>query len=284
MTGPSTLEVPRPHRVVERIEEVADIITLHVVPADGSPPPPFRPAQCGMLGAFGVGEAAISISTPTDRADHHGYTIRRAGPISGALVDTPVGGTITVRGPFGRPWPIDEIDAAHLVIVGGGLGLAPLRAVVHEAAARAADPADPLARVSLVYGAKRPDLLVYRADLDRWADQGVEVSLIVDEADRDWSGPVGVVPSLLGPTAGLDLDPATTSAFVCGPDIMMHYAALALTDRGMAPERVWLTLERNMQCAYGRCGHCQLGPVLVCRDGPVVRYDRIAPYHRIPGL
>jgi NAD(P)H-flavin reductase len=279
--------------VVERIEEVADITTLRVVPSDGDRPPRFRPAQCGMVGAFGVGEAAISISSPVTATDHHAYTIRRAGPITAALVDTPVGGTVTVRGPFGRPWPIDTVATDHLVVVGGGLGLAPLRAVLHEAVDRLADPAERLDRVTLAYGARRPDLLVFRADLDRWRDAGVEVALIVDEADGGWSGPVGMVPRLLearhgpdgdGPGLGVDPDGTDTTAFVCGPDIMMHASALALQRLGIAPDRIWLTLERNMQCAYARCGHCQLGPFIVCRDGPVVRYDRIAPFHRIADL
>ena len=279
MSSLDPLLVPRPFRVVEKVEEVADITGLHVVPVDGQPLPTFRPAQVGMLGAFGVGEAAISISSAVTNTDYHAYTIRRAGPISGALVDTPVGGTITVRGPFGRPWPSDQLTTGSLVIVGGGLGIAPLRAAIHEAVDR--DP--PLDRVLIVYGAKRPDLLVYRRDLDRWRAAGADVALIVDEGDADWTGRVGVVPDLLDDhTGALDWDDVT--AFVCGPDVMMHFAAAALERRGVPSERIWLTLERNMQCGNALCGHCQLGPFIVCRDGPVVRYDHIARFHRVREL
>lgn len=279
----SPLLVPRPHRVVDKIDEVPDIVSLHVVPVDGGPLPAFRPAQVGMLGAFGVGEAAISISSAVTTTDHHAYTIRRAGPISGALVDTPIGGTITVRGPFGRPWPIDEVTTNSLVIVGGGLGIAPLRAVIHEAVARLAGP-DRFDRVAVVYGAKRPDLLVYRQDLDRWRAAGAEVALIVDRGDEHWGGPVGVVPYLLGHRDGVELDWADTTASVCGPDIMMRYAAAALGRLGVPDERIWLTLERNMQCGNALCGHCQLGPFIVCRDGPVACYDTIDRFHRIADL
>lgn len=280
MTAIDPLLIPRPYLVVDKIPEVDDIVSLHVVPADGGPLPSFQPAQVGMLGAFGVGEAAISISSPLTTLDHHAYTIRRAGPISGALVDTPVGGTITVRGPFGRPWPIDEVTTDSLVIVGGGLGIAPLRAVIEAAIDRS--PA--LGRIAVVYGAKRPDLLVYRGDLDRWRDLGVEVALIVDEGGPGWTGPVGVVPELLDRDGDLTIDWADTTAFVCGPDIMMHYTALALRRLGLPDHRIWLTLERNMQCGNALCGHCQLGPFVVCRDGPVVRYDHIARFHAVAEL
>ena len=281
MTAIDPLLVPRPHRVVDRIDEVADITTLHVVPVDDRPVPAFRPAQVGMLGAFGVGEAAISVSSAVTCTDHHAYTIRRAGPISGALVDTPVGGIITVRGPFGRPWPIDEVSTGTLVIIGGGLGIAPLRAAIHEAVDRI-----PELRVAVVYGAKRPELLVYRDDLERWRAAGAEVALIVDEAPptSGWSGPVGVVPDLLGSPDGVELDWADTTAFVCGPDVMMHFAAAALGRLGVPDAHIWLTLERNMQCGNALCGHCQLGPFIVCRDGPVARYDQIARFHRVREL
>ncbi|MDH4278311.1 MAG: FAD/NAD(P)-binding protein [Acidimicrobiia bacterium] len=276
------LLIPRPYRVVDKVAEVADITSLHVVPVDGGSLPPFRPAQVGMLGAFGFGEAAISISSAVTCTDYHAYTIRRAGPISGALVDTPIGGVITVRGPFGQPWPLDDLDTGTLLIIGGGLGIAPLRAAIEEAV----DRMRPEGRVVVVYGAKRPDLLVYGADLDRWRKRGAEVALIVDgvDDDSDWSGPVGVVPDLLGSPQGVNLDWSDTTAFVCGPDVMMHFSRLALEKLGVPGDRIWFTLERNMQCGNALCGHCQLGPFIVCRDGPVVRSDRIARFHSIRDL
>ncbi len=280
--GFDPLLVPRPYRVVDKVDEVADITSLHVVPVDGGPLPSFRPAQVGMLGAFGVGEAAISISSPVTVTDHHAYTIRRAGPISGALVDTPVGGVITVRAPFGQPWPMEDLTTGTLLIIGGGLGIAPLRAAIEEAVERLL----PDRRVVVAYGAKQPDLLVYRDDLDRWRTLGADIALIVDTdaGAPDWTGPVGVVPDLLGTPHGVDLDWSDTTAFVCGPDVMMHYSRLALERLGVPGDRIWFTLERNMQCGNALCGHCQLGPFIVCRDGPVVRSDRIARFHSIPDL
>jgi NAD(P)H-flavin reductase len=235
-----------------------------------------------MVGAFGVGEAAISISSAVSCTDYHAYTIRRAGPITGALVDTPVGGVVTVRGPFGHPWPLDDVTTGTLLIIGGGLGIAPLRAVIEEAVERMA----PERRVVIVYGAKRPDLLVFQADLDRWRDTSTEVALIVDVVDGegDWFGPVGVVPDLLGSPDGVNLDWSDTTVFVCGPDVMMHFSRIALEQLGVPADRIWFTLERNMQCGNALCGHCQLGPFIVCRDGPVVRSDRIARFHSIHDL
>ena len=277
----SPLLIPRPYRVVDKIDEADDVVTLHVRPVTGTLPR-FEPAQVGMLGAFGVGEAAISISSDVDTVDHHAYTIRRAGPISNALVDTPIGGIITVRSPFGTPWPLPEVTTGNLLIVAGGLGIAPLRAAIEQAVRRI----DRFSSVSLAYGAKRPDQLLYGPDRARWEAVGLAVSTIVDVGDTDWTGPVGLVPDLLdgGDHGGPVIDGADTTAFLCGPDIMMHVTARALLERGVAPERIWLTLERNMQCGNALCGHCQLGPFIVCRDGPVVDYATIGRFHSVVEL
>jgi len=274
----SELLVPRPYQVVQRVDENPGITTLHVVPVDGELPD-FAPAQVSMVGAFGVGEAAISISSPVDVTDYHAYTIRDAGPISGALVETPVGAQVTIRGPFGTPWPLDDVDTSQLLILGGGLGIAPLRALIHESI----NQGDRFDRLVLAYGAKSPADLVYRNDLVAWANTKMDVLLTVDNPDDRWAGPVGVVPSLLGPD-GIELGWADTTAFVCGPDVMMHFTAASLIDLGVDPTRIWVTLERNMQCGNALCGHCQLGPFLVCRDGPVVNYAEIGPFHQVKSL
>ena len=279
----SPLLVPRPYRVVARIEEIAedegDVVTLHAVPVEGELPT-FRPAQVSMVGAFGVGEAAISISSAPSNRDFHAYTIRRAGPISAALVDTPIDGVITVRGPFGKPWPIDSLTTGNLIIIGGGLGMAPLRAVIEESAERL--EAGEVGRLTVAYGARNPDRIMYRDDLDRWRDVGVEVAVTVDDDPQgEWSGAMGLVTDALAP---VDLDWADTTAYVCGPDIMMHFTALRLLELGMAAENIWWTLERNMQCGNALCGHCQLGPFIVCRDGPVANYPIIARFHSVKEL
>lgn len=280
----SPLLIPRPYRVTDRIDEASDIVTLHVAPTTGDLPS-FEPAQVSMLGAFGVGEAAISISSAVHTTDHHAYTIRRAGPITNALVDTPIGGTITVRGPFGTPWPLAGVTTAEVVIVAGGLGIAPLRALIEQVVATI----DRFDRVTLIYGARRPDQLLYQPDRQRWNRLGLSIATIVDEGDGTWSGAVGRVPDLLidgGVDGGIDpaIDGSATTAFVCGPDVMMHHTAMALRARGLSPNRIWLTLERNMQCGNALCGHCQLGPFIVCRDGPVVDHATIAPFHSVDEL
>ncbi len=278
----SPLLVPVPYRVIDKVREDGggdDVTSLHVVPVDGEVPP-FRPAQISMLGAFGVGEAAISVSSAVDDRRFHAYTIRRAGPITGALVDTPVGGVITIRGPFGTPWPLDEVATDELLIVGGGLGIAPLRAVIEQAVAEAAHR---FRRIVVVYGARTPEAMVYRADLARWAEHGVEVHLTVDTASAGWDGEVGVVPALLGGPVAMGWHEDVT-VFVCGPDVMMHFTAQRLRELGTGAANIWLTTERNMQCGNALCGHCQLGPFIVCRDGPVVSYEQIERFHRVKGL
>ncbi len=275
---PSALLVPTPYRVIGKVTELADTVTLYVSPIDG-PLPTFRPAQVSMLGVFGIGEAAISISQSTPTT--HGYTIRRAGAISNALVDTPIGGTITVRGPFGNEWPIDDTSTGDLLILAGGLGIAPLRAVIDAAANRIGQ----FRRVVLVYGSKHPGHVMYRADLQRWAQCGIDVRVTVDDSSSDpaWSEGVGVVPSFLG-DGHIDLDWQDTTTFVCGPDLMMHFTAQRLLELGVPDDRVWFSVERNMQCGNALCGHCQMGPFLVCRDGPVASYADIGRFHRVPGL
>ena len=269
--------IPRIYRVIDKVWNLENTATLSLVPTTGLLPS-FEPAQASMLGAWGVGEAAISISSSADLTTHHEYTIRRAGPISGALVDTPIGATVMVRGPFGTPWPFSALDSNELLIVAGGLGLAPLRAAIERALKRPS-----LERLTVIYGARSPDELLFEQDLERWERSGAEVIVTVDRARDGWTGSVGLVTEVLdtGRCAGLG---PTSAAFVCGPDVMMQATTESLLRLGLSPRRVWLSLERNMQCGIGLCGHCQLGPVLLCRAGPVVDADTLGAFHRIPEL
>jgi anaerobic sulfite reductase subunit B len=261
------LLVPRPYRVIGHRAAAPDVWTLTVAPVDGAPPT-FLPAQVSMLGAFGVGEAAISISSGVDDHGFQEYTIRDAGPITHALVTTPVGDEITVRGPFGRPWPLDDVDTPDLLVVAGGLGIAPLRALLLAASTRDFE------HLTLVYGARSPEDLVFADEFDDWRRAGIDVRLTVDHPADGWDGPVGFVSDHLeGALSG-----APTTAFVCGPDPMMRVTAERLVDLGVPAENVWLTMERNMQCGNALCGHCQLGPMIVCRDGPVANYADISRY------
>jgi anaerobic sulfite reductase subunit B len=258
--------VPRVHVVRAVLPETPDVVTLDVVPVDG-PPTRFEPAQFGMVGAFGIGEAAISISSSASVLDHHEYTIRRAGATTAALNVLRPGDQLWIRGPFGRGWDLDALTG-DVLIAAGGLGLAPLRSAVLALAERA----QPDRRVVLVVGSRRSVDLLYRREYDHWRACGVEVIETVDRAEDGWRGRVGLVPDVV---AGVDLDWSRAGALLCGPDVMMRVTGDLLVERGVPPERVQLTLERNMQCGVGRCGHCQLGPVLVCRDGPVVAYSDV---------
>ncbi|WP_432825959.1 FAD/NAD(P)-binding protein [Dactylosporangium sp. CA-092794] len=259
---------PARYRVAERVEETADTVTLALQPVD-EPLPVFRPGQFAMLYAFGVGEVPISVS---GRFGAGGllHTVRAVGATSGALCAARPGATLGVRGPFGRGWVLPAPAGADLVVVAGGLGLAPLRPLVRHAAA----DRDRYGRVAVLIGARTPGDLLYPGEYDEWRAAGVEVATTVDRAAAGWTGRVGVVTALF---EELRTDPARTAGFVCGPEVMMRFAARGLLDRGIPAERVWLSLERNMHCGIGHCGHCQLGPLLLCRDGPVAACSTALP-------
>ena len=265
--APDPLLVPHVHRVIEVIPEIADVVTLRVAPVDGRPAE-FLPAQIGMVGAFGIGEAAISISSPQSERGHHDYTIRRAGAITGALTALEPGDALWVRGPFGRPWDL-SLDGRDIVVAAGGIGLAPLRSAVHAIIAERVR----FGKVTVVVGARSSAGLLYHREYDDWRAAGLDVVATIDRDEPGWLGSVGFVPAIV---AELDVDPDATSALVCGPDVMMRLTAGALAERGVTADRVQVTLERNMQCGNGLCGHCQLGGVLVCRDGPVLPYSAVA--------
>jgi NAD(P)H-flavin reductase len=229
----------------------------------------FSPGQFTMLYKPGVGEVAISVSgDPVVRDGTLTQTIRDVGAVTRALCETPAGGVVGVRGPFGTSWDLDTGAGNDLVIVAGGIGLAPLRPVVLGALARRAD----FRRVVLIAGARDPGEFLYRQQLAGWADDArLEVHLTIDSPAEGWNGQVGFVTEPLG---RLSLDAGRTFAFLCGPEPMLRFAAECLLDKRVNPATVQVSLERNMQCGVGLCGHCQLGPLLLCRDGPVVDYAR----------
>jgi NAD(P)H-flavin reductase len=260
------LLVPRPHVVLDVIDEVPDVVTIRARPLVGAPPT-FLPAQVSMVGAFGIGEAAISISSSVAERRFHDYTIRLAGAITGALTSMRPGDQFWTRGPFGSPWQLD--GGGHIVIAAGGLGLAPLRSAVYAVL----DERRRFSRVTLVVGARQASQLLYAREYDEWRRRGLDVIATIDRPEAGWSGSTGFVPEVV---ARLDLGDDGVTALLCGPDVMMRLTADALVDRRVPAERIQLTLERNMQCGNGWCGHCQLGHLIVCRDGPVVRYSDVA--------
>jgi NAD(P)H-flavin reductase len=227
-----------------------------------------------MLYLFGAGEVAISISGDPARGDELVHTVRAVGSVTTPLCTLRRGAQLGVRGPFGAGWPLAEAEGGDVVVVAGGLGLAPLRPAVYHLLRHR----ERYRRVAILVGARTPEELLYRRELPRWRKPGVELLVTVDRAGPDWDGHVGVVAALVDDLArawgGLD-GPATT-AMVCGPEVMMRFTARALADRGLVPARTFLSMERNMKCAVGLCGHCQYGPLFICKDGPVLRLDRIA--------
>ena len=225
----------------------------------------FKAGQFNMVYVFGVGEAAISISSDPGKPSLIAHTIHRVGTVTSALSQMRKGDIVGIRGPFGTSWPIDEALGKDVCIVAGGIGLAPLRPVMYELLHRRSK----FGRVILLYGARSPIDLLYRVELEQWGKQNnVEVIVTVDRGDSSWKGYIGVVTHLF---SYLKLDTRETLAYVCGPEVMMKYTLDELERRGISPEQIFVSLERNMKCAIGFCGHCQIGPVFVCKDGPVFR-------------
>ncbi len=269
---PLQLWQPRMHRVVDKRQENEESVTLTLAgesPAGGG----CLPGQFNMLYVFGVGEIPISYSGPPRDDRRLVHTIRNVGPVSAALCRLTVGATVGVRGPFGTAWPLEDALGTAVLVIAGGVGIAPLRTALLQLI----QDADRYPSLTLLYGARRPAELLFRDELAQWSaeESPLEVLTTVDHAPASWRGRVGVVPHLLD---AIEFDAASTSVFLCGPEVMMRYSIRALEDRGVPASRLYLTMERNMKCATGFCGHCLFGPVFVCRDGAVFRYDRIAPF------
>ncbi|RZT19155.1 NAD(P)H-flavin reductase [Mycobacterium sp. BK558] len=269
---------PVPYRVLSRVAENRDSATLRLAPVAEALPSP-APGEFMMMYAFGVGEVAISVSGAPEAPDATiTHTIRAVGAVSRKLHDAEPGTVIGLRGPFGTSWAVPDAAGRDLVIVAGGVGLAPLRPVV-LAALR---DRHRFGRVTLIAGARSRDDFLFTAELDAWAQRDdLEVHLTVDVPVQGWPGEVGFVT---GPLRRLPLRPGVTTAFLCGPEVMMRNGATELIRKGMARNDIRVSLERNMQCGVGWCGHCQLGPLLLCRDGPVVGYDVAEPLLRIREL
>jgi anaerobic sulfite reductase subunit B len=259
---------PARYRVAARAAETHDTVTLQLEPVD-EPIAPHRPGQFTMMYAFGIGEVPISISGEPARTGLV-QTIRSVGAVTRALCASGPGELIGVRGPYGTEWGIADAAGQDLIVVAGGIGLAPLRGAVLTALATR----ERYQRVVVLIGARAPDELVFADELRTWQERGADVRVTVDRAAAGWSGHVGVVTQLIDRA---DIDPAATLALVCGPEVMMRLTARALCDLGIASSRVRVSLERNMRCGTAECGHCQLGPLLLCRDGPVVSYEQAAP-------
>jgi NAD(P)H-flavin reductase len=267
--------LPRPFRVTRVRRELRDVWTLELEASDGDGPVTFHPGQFTMVYVFGVGEVPLSISGDPAKPDVLVHTVRAVGTVTEAVCAARKGDVLGIRGPFGAGWPVEPALGRDVVIMAGGLGLAPLRPLVHAIGKRRAA----FGRIVLLVGARTPSSLLFSRELAQWRERfDLDVRATVDAGDPTWNGDVGVITQLL-PRARFEA--ATTTAFVCGPEVMMRFAATDLVHRGVPPELVFLSMERNMKCAVGVCGHCQFGPTFVCRDGPVYAYSRIAAGLRI---
>lgn len=260
---------PRLFRVATRVQDTGDTFTLSLSPESGDDVV-VEPGQFMMVYAFGVGEVPISVSGPPNRPGPVVLTVREVGAVTRAICAAEPGTALGLRGPFGNSWPIDSARGGDILVVAGGIGLAPLRPVV----LRALETASTDGTVTVLYGARTPDDLLYPRQLEEWR-QTIDVEVTVDTAGGSWNGHVGVVPKLI---AAARFRPEAVTAFVCGPEIMMHFVIEALSERGVTSDRIQVSMERHMQCGVGLCGHCQLGPTLICRDGPVYSYDEAAPW------
>jgi NAD(P)H-flavin reductase len=263
--------VPAAWRIVSRRDETPDgsVFTWEIRPETGAVPA-YRPGQFNMLYAFGVGEVPISISGNGAESGTLMHTMRAVGRVTRAMQTLREGDTIGVRGPFGTAWPVETALGRDLVLVAGGIGLAPLRPVVCYAMR------NPLAfqRVFLLIGCRDPQSELFRDDVIAWSRRPhLQVEVTVDRGGPAWRGHVGVVTKRV---QRADFDSASAIALLCGPEPMMRFAVLALQQRGVGDERIFVSMERNMQCGVGTCGHCQWGRHILCRDGPVLRYDEVA--------
>ena len=262
--------LPAPWVLKSVRRDTADTFTMDLVSAGTSQGMAFAPGQFNMLYAFGVGEVPISISGDSANPDRLTHTVRAVGAVTRSIQKLKRGGMLGVRGPFGCGWPVDAAAGKNVVLVAGGIGLAPLRPAVYHVLRNRQN----YRSVSLLYGARTERDLLYRRELERWrARFDCDVDVTLDNAAREWAGHVGVVTSLI---SRLQLDPLESVAMMCGPEVMMRFAITALKERGFREEDIYVSMERNMKCAVGFCGHCQFGPQFICKDGPVFRFDRIS--------
>lgn len=255
---------------VQRVQQnTYDTFTLELEPANGAGGLAFDAGQFNMLYVYGIGEVPISICGDPGKPEKLVHTTRAVGTVTQAMRKLKRGNLLGVRGPFGTHWPVQEAAGNDVVIVAGGIGLAPLRPALYTVLQQR----EKYGKVVLLYGTRSPEDILYRSELEHWrARLDLDVHVTVDRADANWRGNVGVVTTLV-PKA--PFDPSNTIAMVCGPEIMMRFTVAELQKRGVSTESIYVSMERNMKCAIGLCGHCQFGHTFICKDGPVFRYDHL---------
>ncbi len=264
---------PVPFLIEKVTDELADCFTLTLNSPRDSASFPFLPGQFNMLYVFGHGEVPISMSGDPACPEKLVHTVRSVGSITAALQKLKVGDTVGVRGPFGSAWPLKEAEGKNILIMAGGLGLAPLRGAIYHLLANK----NQYGSLTLLYGTRTPDTVIFTAELKQWA-KDMDVAITVDSAKPNWEGRIGVVTNLLDSRF---IDPANTIALLCGPEIMMRFCAHALLDKGISSAQIYVSMERNMKCALGLCGRCQYGPYFICKNGPVFSFDKVERLFKI---
>jgi NAD(P)H-flavin reductase len=264
----------QPATIVEKIREAEGIDTyrLRFVDEQARRSYRFAAGQFNMVYLFGVGEVAISIVSDPDEPQFLDHTIRVVGRVTKSIARLQPGDELGIRGPFGQGWPLDDAQGKEVVILTGGLGCAPVVGAIEYIFRRR----NQYGSVKILHGVKTPHDLLFRERFDAWRRQpDTEVLLTSDQPDKTWHYHVGVVTELFEQVA---VDPARTVVLMCGPEIMMRLGAPILMQRGIPATAIYVSLERHMECGIGLCGHCQMGPYFLCKDGPVMRYDRVAPW------
>jgi len=259
--------VPMKMKISQISRETNDVFTIKVEPGDEGFR--FKPGQFNMLYGYGTGEAAISICSDSSNTGSFMHTIHKVGYVTGYISRLKAGDVIGVRGPFGSNWPVHEAEGKDVCIIAGGIGLAPLRPMIYHIF----NNRKKFGRINILYGARTPNDLLYSTELEAWSKkQNVNVEITVDRADSSWKGHVGVVTTIIDYA---QLKPLNTIAMVCGPELMMNFCIDELLTLGFTESSVYLSMERNMKCALGFCGHCQFGHNFICKDGPVFNYGYI---------
>jgi len=261
-----------PSRAILRevIPETPAIATFVLEPSE---PFSFATGEFVQLTVPGVGEAPFTPSSSPSRTETIDLTVMRIGTVTERLHTIAPGAILGIRGPYGRGYPLEEMKGKPIVLIGGGVGLAPLRSLL---LALLDDPAS-FSRITLLYGARTPEDIVYKRLIPSWRER-IELRLSVDRGTPEWKETVGVVTILLDQ---VDLDVANAVAIVCGPPIMMKFATIRLLDKGFPPERIYLSMESNMSCGIGQCRHCTVGPYYACKDGPVFAYAELSGLSKI---
>lgn len=270
---------PEAVKIKKIIWETEDVFTIELVyDSEEKREFDFKPGQFNMLYAFGIGESAISISSDSSKKNSLLHTIHKVGYVTNVLSKLKKGDIIGLRGPFGSSWPMQETKGKDICIIVGGIGLAPLRPAIYHIFRNRKN----YGKVVILYGARSPRDILYTVELEIWKKKyDVQIEVTVDRADSTWRGHSGVVTTLLD---FVELDPVKTAAMVCGPEIMMKFAVDSLKRCGLNEKDIYVTLERNMKCALGFCGHCQYGPSFVCKDGPVFSFSQVTDIFEIKEL